>query len=80
MNEGLRALWSAAIIDVERMRRLLGIGRNTAYNAIRRGDVESIRIDGAIRVLSAPLRRKLGLEDAPKPASAKSRRRGLEVI
>ena len=40
----------------------LGLSKNAAYEAARRGDIPIVRIGGSIRVLTAPLRRMLGLE------------------
>jgi excisionase family DNA binding protein len=38
---------------------LLGISRGAAYQAVRNGEVESIRVGRSIRVVTAPLRQRL---------------------
>lgn len=43
---------------------LLGVGRNEAYDLVRRGEVEALRAGRLIKPISAPLRRKLKLEPA----------------
>jgi hypothetical protein len=43
---------------------ILEMGEPTVREAIRRGDIASIRLGRNIRVLSAPLRRQLGIEEA----------------
>jgi excisionase family DNA binding protein len=51
------------LITVSQAARLLGVSRNGAYEAVRRGDIESIKIGSKIiRIPTAPLRRMLGLE------------------
>ncbi len=45
----------------------LGLSRNPTYQAIRRGDIPSIRIGGAIRVPTSALRSMLGI--GPKDAA-----------
>jgi hypothetical protein len=42
--------------------RALGLGRDATYRAARNGELPTIRIGGALRVPTAPLRRMLGLE------------------
>jgi excisionase family DNA binding protein len=46
-------------MDVEEAAIELGIGRNAAYDAARRGDIPTIRIGKRIKVLREPLRRML---------------------
>jgi excisionase family DNA binding protein len=51
------------LITVSQAGKILGLSRNGSYEAVRRGDIESIKIGTKIiRVPTAPLRRKLGLE------------------
>lgn len=38
-----------------------GLGRNAAYEAARRGDIETIKVGGRIVVPVAPLAARLGL-------------------
>lgn len=44
--------------------KALGISRNLAYDAAKKGELQTIRIGGAIRVPTAPLRKLLGIEPA----------------
>jgi excisionase family DNA binding protein len=46
-------------MSIEEAARLLGIGRNNAYVAARKGDIPTIRIGKRILVLKEPLRRML---------------------
>lgn len=48
----------SATLKVEEAAHLLGIGRNQAYEAVRRGDIPSLRIGGRILV---PRRRLMAL-------------------
>jgi hypothetical protein len=41
-----------------------GIGRNAGYEAVKAGQIPSIRIGGRICVPTAPLRKMLGIETA----------------
>ena len=41
---------------------ILPLGRNTLYDAIRRGEIETFRVGKRIFVPTAALRRKLGIE------------------
>jgi hypothetical protein len=44
--------------------RLLNLSRGSAYASIAREEVEVIHIGKLVRVLSAPLRKKLGIDAA----------------
>jgi excisionase family DNA binding protein len=46
-------------VSVPEAGRLLGIGRNAAYEAARRGDIPTIRIGRLLRVPVVALERKL---------------------
>jgi hypothetical protein len=46
--------------DHRKLPRVMGVGRNAAYASVHRGDVETMRVGD----LTAPLRRKLGIEVA----------------
>jgi excisionase family DNA binding protein len=46
-------------ISVERAGRLLGVSRGSAYEAVRRGEIPSIRIENRIVVPTAALVRLL---------------------
>jgi hypothetical protein len=52
------------LCSVDEFAKIFGISRNPAYEAVKRGDVPSIRFNGRIRVPTAPLKAKLGLEGA----------------
>jgi hypothetical protein len=39
----------------------LGLSKNAAYAAVKSGEIPSLRIGGAIRVPTVPLRRMLGM-------------------
>jgi excisionase family DNA binding protein len=51
-------------VSVPEAARILGIGRNTAYVAVRRGDLPAVRIGGRIVV---PVHRLVGLIDGDEP-------------
>lgn len=54
---------SEATCSIEDLQRLLKIGKNQAYEAVAKGEFDAIRIGrGTIRVLCAPLRKKLRFE------------------
>lgn len=63
MDADLKKALSGLTLTVEQAGRALGIGRNAAYAAAKRGDIPTVKIGGAIRVPTAPVRRMLGLED-----------------
>lgn len=48
-------------LTVAQAARVLGIGRNQAYEAVRRGEIPSVRIGRRIVVPRAALERLLGL-------------------
>jgi len=51
-------------IEVETAAEILGIGRSTAYNAVRSGSIPAMKIEGRWLVPTLPLRKMLGLDDA----------------
>ena len=57
-----REILSPPTISVVNAGRVLGMSRSVAYDALARGDIPHIRTGRRIRVLTAPLRRKLGME------------------
>lgn len=57
-------------VDVPTAGCALRIGRNASYKAREAGDIPSIKVGGQWRVPTAPLRRMLGLEEAPAEAIA----------
>jgi excisionase family DNA binding protein len=62
MNEEILNLLREPTISVDNAARVLKIGRNAAYEAVRRGEIESIPIGKRRIVPTAPLRKKLGIE------------------
>ncbi len=64
MDEEIRKALTGLTVPVTVAGRALGLGRNAAYAAAKRGDLPTIKIGGAIRVPTAPLRRMLGLDQA----------------
>lgn len=65
MDEEIQKLLCQATISIEEAGRVLGIGRNGVHDVVKRGEIESISLGKRRRVLTAPLRRKLGLEVMP---------------
>lgn len=58
------------VITVPEYAKFVRIGRNQAYEAIRRGDIYAIRIGRSLRVPRAELERVLhGRGDADAPAA-----------
>jgi excisionase family DNA binding protein len=74
MKLEIEALLAQPTISIDETACLLGTGRHATYRAARRGEFETMRVGGRIRVLTAPLRRRLGLETAanfePEPDTA----------
>jgi excisionase family DNA binding protein len=62
MDIDLQKLLSRPTITVDDAAKVLGTGRNATYDAVHRGEIDTMRVGGRILVLTAPLRRKLGLE------------------
>ncbi len=58
----IQELLSRPTISVVEAARILGIGRNSAYEAARTGDIQSLTIGKRVLVLTIPLRKKLGME------------------
>jgi excisionase family DNA binding protein len=59
----IRALMENPTVTVEETAALLGLSRNGAYNAVREGEIPSIRIGRSIRVPCNALRKMLGFEE-----------------
>ena len=55
------ALWPTA-------GKALGLGRNATYAAARRGDIQINRFGSKMTAPTAPLRRRLGLDDGKTAA------------
>jgi hypothetical protein len=41
-----------------------GLARNASYEAVRRGEIDSVKMGGKIVCPTAPIRKRLGLEAA----------------
>jgi excisionase family DNA binding protein len=63
-----RKLYKAEAISVNEAAARLGRSRVSAYRAVRRGDLPSIRIGGLIRIPLAPLEKLLGGTAPPDEA------------
>jgi hypothetical protein len=61
MSDEIKAILDKPTCSVEEFRKIFGLSKNPAYDAVRRGDVRSVRIGGCIRIPTAPLKAKLGL-------------------
>lgn len=61
----------AAVMSVDEAARMLGISRNSAYDAVHAGEIPSIRIGRRIVVPRAPLRRMLMLDPPIPPTVAR---------
>ncbi len=55
------ALSKPTISVIEAGKLFFGLGRNSAYEAAKRGDFETIKLGGKIVVPVAPLAERLGL-------------------
>ena len=53
-----------AVLTVDELRVVLGLGRSAAYDAVRRGDIPSRRLNGRIVIPVPALLRWLGGEEA----------------
>lgn len=51
------------VMSVDEAAEILGVSRNTAYDAVKRGEIPSIRIGRCIKVLRRPFMRKIGAEE-----------------
>jgi excisionase family DNA binding protein len=56
------------VYDIEEVAKILGVGRNSAYEAAKRGDFPTIRIGKRIKVPKAALARLLEQAGAGTPA------------
>ncbi|WP_022887936.1 hypothetical protein [Agromyces italicus] len=62
-DDAMQALLTQTTITPDQAARVVGQSGYTVRLAIERGDIASMRLGRNIRVLSAPLRRQLGLEE-----------------
>jgi hypothetical protein len=65
MDEEILKLLRHPTISIPDAGRVLGIGRNAAYDAVKTGVIESIPLGKRRIVPTAPLRKKLGIEMVP---------------
>lgn len=74
------------VLTVEELAPLLNVGRSTAYELVRSGQIKHIQVGKQYRILKEELRQFLGLPDTPPPQEAPSleggrlRRRRLSAI
>jgi len=54
------------VYSVPEAGRLLGLGRNAAYEAARRGDIPTIRMGRLLRVPKGPFHKLVGVEPSPR--------------
>lgn len=59
------ALAEGRPVRVAPLARALELSRNGFYEAVKRGDIRSIRVGRAIRIPAQEARRLLGLDHAP---------------
>lgn len=63
LQEATEVLRSRTTVSVEEAAAILGLGRSTAYNAARAGELHAIKVQGRWLVPTAKLLRILGLDD-----------------
>jgi excisionase family DNA binding protein len=62
IDDEAMAILAHPTCSVEEFAKIFNLSKNPAYEAVRRGDVPSIRMGRLIRLPTKPLRVKLGLE------------------
>jgi hypothetical protein len=65
MNNRVGEILDRPTCNVEEYRQIVPGSRNATYDAIKRGEIPSIRVGRRIHVLTAPLKAKLGLGPLP---------------
>lgn len=69
----VRPLGERLVYTIPEAGRLLGLGRNAAYQAAKRGDIPTIRVGRLLRVPKGPLHRLVGAEvSGPSPSGEAS--------
>src|SRR3954452_13533574 len=58
-----KAIKHKLTVTIEEAGQALGVGRNSAYAAARRGEIEAFKIGARLVVPTAPLRRQLGIDE-----------------
>jgi hypothetical protein len=61
VEEALNEIKTRPVVDAPVVCAALDISRGAYYDAIRRGEIEVLEIGKLKKVVSAPLRRKLGI-------------------
>lgn len=64
MNKETAKLLEQPTITVDEAAKVLGVSRLSAYAAVKRGELDVIRIGKRMVVTTAPLRRRLGVVEA----------------
>ena len=62
MNDIAKLLSENALLPLERAGQILGLKRGATYAAAKSGDIKTIRLGRLLKVPTAWLRQKLGLE------------------
>ena len=67
MSDDIMKVLTEPTVDVVLAGRVLGVGRNSAYKALRAGEIPGFKVGGQYRVPTSKLREMLGLpaHDAP---------------
>ena len=52
----------SVVMSVEEAAEILGVPRNTAYEAVKRGEIPTMRIGRLIKVLRRPFMRMVGAD------------------
>lgn len=63
--EALQRLLIEPTVSIPDAARLLGIGRSTAYAAVKSGELPAIRVGRRVRIPSRWIREALGVDDEP---------------
>ena len=53
----------SVVMSVEEAAEILGVSRNTAYEAVKRGEIPTMRIGRLIKVLRRPLMKMAGADE-----------------
>lgn len=59
------SLPDAPTMSVAEVARVLGVSRDAAYDAVKRGEIPALHIGRAIRIPTAKVAEMLGVESAP---------------
>jgi excisionase family DNA binding protein len=68
MKEEFEKILSEPTTSVPEAGRLLGLARNGAYEAAKRGEIPTLRLGGKIRVPTAALKKMIEGGTSPKAA------------